>query len=318
MQPNKIRFETAHTYRPLSAPSALNSLIALAAVFAGILQGLASAATSAEPPAQKMIPVPHPITSLLRSATIHRELNLAPGAVEQIERGVSGIEQPLWRLRDLPPEKRNEQVEQLLGQIRKRLSEIMSARQIERLDQIVWQAQGVDALPEPEVIARLGLSAQQVGSITSLLNTGYRKIAELRLNPQIKPESARLAQIVQVQADAQQNIAAVLSSSQKNAYTLLIGRPMNLSQVRAVACKAPEIEADTWINSSPVKLSQLEGKVKVVHFYAFGCGNCVRSLAYYNVSYRQGRLRSLLVLRRAELAGQREREVPARQDRGTD
>ena len=87
--------------------------------------------------------------------------------------------------------------------------------------------------------------------------------------------------ISEVQNEARQRVMAVLDNMEQNAFTRLLGRRVNLSQVRSIGCKAPDIEVDTWINSGPVKLSEFKGKVTVVHFYAFGCGNCVRSLPYY-------------------------------------
>lgn len=37
---------------------------------------------------------------------------------------------------------------------------------------------------------------------------------------------------------------------------------------------APEIISDTWLNSSPKKISELQGKVVLVEFWTFGCWNC--------------------------------------------
>ena len=282
MQPGEIRSEQVQTDRALPAPSPVLSTLAVVAILSAALQGVGTAAASGEPSALRMVPIPHPITSLLRSGRIHRDLKLAPEVVAQVEKAVDEVDLPLWRLRDLPPEKRNGQADQLVSQLWRRLSDILSVRQTQRLNQIVWQAQGVEAILEPEVTTRLKLTAGQTANILAMLNTGYKRIAEIRLNPPIRPESVRNAQIQQVRAETQQNIVAVLSSFQQDAFTLLVGRRLNLSQVRSVACKAPEIETETWINSSPVKLSELKGKVKVVYFYAFGCGNCVRSLPHYN------------------------------------
>lgn len=45
---------------------------------------------------------------------------------------------------------------------------------------------------------------------------------------------------------------------------------------------APEFSKVTeWINSKPLKLSELRGKVVVVHFFAFGCINCIRNYPWY-------------------------------------
>ncbi|HEY1066012.1 MAG TPA: redoxin domain-containing protein, partial [Pirellulales bacterium] len=47
--------------------------------------------------------------------------------------------------------------------------------------------------------------------------------------------------------------------------------------------QAPEFEGVTeWINTEPVKLADLRGRVVVVHFYAFNCINCIRNLPHYN------------------------------------
>ena len=46
--------------------------------------------------------------------------------------------------------------------------------------------------------------------------------------------------------------------------------------------KAPElIDSGKWINSPPLTLAQLRGKVVVVHYYACGCINCVHNFPTY-------------------------------------
>ena len=257
-------------------------LVLALAILPALLPSLAVAAEQQQRLAQRVIPIPHPITSLLRARRIQRELRLTPEAVSQIEEAAHEVDQPLWRLRDLPPDKRNGQAAKLVDQLKRRLSENLTVRQMERLNQIVWQAQGVEATLEPEVATQLGLSTGQTANILALLSAGYQKIAEVRLNTQIRSEPVRAAYIQRIQAETQQSITAVLTAAQQSAFATLIGRPIDLSQVRSVACEAPEIVAETWINSAPVSLSDLKGKVTVVHFYAFGCGNCVRSLPYYN------------------------------------
>lgn len=37
---------------------------------------------------------------------------------------------------------------------------------------------------------------------------------------------------------------------------------------------APDIAGKTWLNSSPLKLSELRGKVVLVEFWTLGCSNC--------------------------------------------
>ena len=41
-----------------------------------------------------------------------------------------------------------------------------------------------------------------------------------------------------------------------------------------VGMKAPDINNQTWLNSAPLHLSDLKGKVVMVEFWTFGCYNC--------------------------------------------
>jgi thiol-disulfide isomerase/thioredoxin len=41
-----------------------------------------------------------------------------------------------------------------------------------------------------------------------------------------------------------------------------------------VGMKAPDITNETWLNSAPLHLSDLKGKVVMVEFWTFGCYNC--------------------------------------------
>ena len=41
-----------------------------------------------------------------------------------------------------------------------------------------------------------------------------------------------------------------------------------------VGMKAPDITNPIWLNSKPLRLSDLKGKVAMVEFWTFGCYNC--------------------------------------------
>ena len=41
-----------------------------------------------------------------------------------------------------------------------------------------------------------------------------------------------------------------------------------------VGMKAPDITNETWLNSAPLRLGDLKGKVVMVEFWTFGCYNC--------------------------------------------
>ena len=46
--------------------------------------------------------------------------------------------------------------------------------------------------------------------------------------------------------------------------------------------QAPEFaNIEQWINSEPLTMEELKGKVVVIHFWAYGCINCVHNLPHY-------------------------------------
>ena len=49
---------------------------------------------------------------------------------------------------------------------------------------------------------------------------------------------------------------------------------------------APEISGQSWLNSKPVKLQDLRGKVVLVEFWTFGCFNC-RNIEPYIKAWHQ-------------------------------
>lgn len=52
---------------------------------------------------------------------------------------------------------------------------------------------------------------------------------------------------------------------------LLLALPHGL---RAAGPAAPEITAETWLNSEPLSLADLRGRVVLVEFWTFACVNC--------------------------------------------
>jgi peroxiredoxin len=58
------------------------------------------------------------------------------------------------------------------------------------------------------------------------------------------------------------------------------------SRGRQIAVHAPELVGITgWINSQPRNLADFRGKVVVLHFWTFGCINCIHNLPVYNAWY---------------------------------
>jgi thiol-disulfide isomerase/thioredoxin len=53
-----------------------------------------------------------------------------------------------------------------------------------------------------------------------------------------------------------------------------------------VGMRAPDIASSTWLNSDPIHLSDLKGRVVMVEFWTFGCYNC-RNVEPYVKAWHQ-------------------------------
>jgi thiol-disulfide isomerase/thioredoxin len=95
----------------------------------------------------------------------------------------------------------------------------------------------------------------------------------------------------------QKKVLDLLTREQQSNLAGLLGNPFDLSHVRQVACIAPEIRnVEGWLNTEPLTLKELRGKVVVVHFWAFGCINCVHNLPHYQAWHARFPRQELTIL----------------------
>jgi len=60
---------------------------------------------------------------------------------------------------------------------------------------------------------------------------------------------------------------------------------------------APElVEIKGWINSHPLRMSELRGKVVFLDFWTYSCGNCVRTIPHMNALHRKYPAEELVII----------------------
>ncbi|MHC4520008.1 MAG: redoxin domain-containing protein, partial [Planctomycetota bacterium] len=236
-------------------------------------------AAPAVPAATGAVSIPHPLTMLLRDSAAQRELGLGPEQISAVGAALERVELALWRLRDVPAAEGGESAGRLVEGLREELASVLSARQNERLNELVLQALGVAGLLDPGVVERLRLSPGQVGKIRNTVNTLRQDLAALQ---QSTRGAHQLAQVRAIQAKADQTVVSLLDRRQRVKLKGLMGPGFDLTRVRQAACRAPELRVvNTWVNADAGTLEAMRGQVVVVHFYTFGCINCVRNLPHY-------------------------------------
>jgi thiol-disulfide isomerase/thioredoxin len=72
---------------------------------------------------------------------------------------------------------------------------------------------------------------------------------------------------------------------------------LSVSLARAEIGKpAPEISGQSWLNSQPLKLAELRGKVVLLEFWTFGCVNCRNVEPYIKSWHRKYAEKGLVVI----------------------
>lgn len=63
---------------------------------------------------------------------------------------------------------------------------------------------------------------------------------------------------------------------------IALAAPTPAQEPVAMKVAAPELDGiEAWVNTKPLALKNLKGKVVVLHFWTFGCINCVRNYPAY-------------------------------------
>ncbi|MFO1092216.1 MAG: redoxin domain-containing protein [Planctomycetaceae bacterium] len=161
-----------------------------------------------------------------------------------------------------------------------------------RLDGLMLRAQGWSVIRLPQYQQELALSNDQLQRIDRLLAAATG-------------ENGQLTE----QQDAA--VIRVLTRPQQQTLSRLLGADFPLPKSWRY-CRAPGFpEISTWINTSPLDVDSLSGKVVVVHFWAFGCINCIHNIPHYEAWFQKYRDRDLVIVGIHTPETSTEREVDA-------
>jgi peroxiredoxin len=181
---------------------------------------------------------------------------------------VAEIDGPLWRLREAPGEQGAAAVRALRSKFKEELRAVLRPEQQHRVEQLLWRAQGVWAVKNARLADLLLLTAHQKEQVAESLGSLDRSSAAAKV------------------AEVEKKIMAELTEKQRLLLPEVLGPAFNFSRVRQIGVKAPEIRGiEGWVNSRPIKLAELRGKIVVLHFWTFGCINCIHNLPVYKTWY---------------------------------
>jgi hypothetical protein len=212
-----------------------------------------------------------PYLFLIRDPLVHDDLGLNAQQRQAVDALNEKLDDALWSMRNKSAEHIEQTVRTSTATAQSQLSSILTLDQQRRLTQIEMWTLGMKAFARDDLPNTLGLSEDQLKKIREILTK--TQVGMDDLGKRLQSGEARESLEKQAQAlrsDEQEQIVAALTRRQQQQWLALLGERIDVSKLGRVKFKAPELDGrDGWINSPPLTLRQLKGKVVALHFYAF-------------------------------------------------
>lgn len=249
-----------------------------ATLAASILLGGTLAPTHAQQNPDGVIPLSgmsNPFLLLLHDPQVHSELQLNAAQREKLTALCDELDGEFWTIRNKSPQASEAILERLKKQAQPRLTTILSDAQRRRLREIEWRTIGWPVLVRPEVAPRLSIDADTQKKIQSVLDHTKSSVGQLEKELKTgKPRQELEQRLSQLRQDEQKDVLAALSRDQQGLLQKAIGEPLDLSRLGRIRLKAPEFPSDKpaadWLNSKPLTLGQLQGRVTVLFYWTYG------------------------------------------------
>lgn len=225
-----------------------------------------------------------PYWVLVHEQSVLDDLKLTADQTKQVRDALDPLDAQFFRLRNRPPQEAASGVATLAAQAKTVLAKIFTAEQSARVRQISLRRAGTTALAEdPAFAAELKLTAPQQEAIKKILEESKALLKSVEAEIAAgKPRAPLEQQWTQIKTDEQKKIIALLEKQQLEGWRAAVGQDFDTAQLGWPRYRAPElIDSGEWINSPPLALSKLRGKVIVVHFFAANCINCIHNYPTY-------------------------------------
>ena len=227
--------------------------------------------------------IPHHRLGLVHAPEVHQELQLTSTQIERLESLFQKIDGRWLRARNLPPDQNAAVILELENAVANWFRENTDTGQQKRLRQLEYRTQGTRMLLRDDVKRALNLSERQVKSILALAVATSESQANLQqAEKQNEVTDEMRDELTRAQQAEQQVFVEVLTPEQIAKLGELLGDAFDTRGLKRIFPMAPELLlVKNWVNSKPLRLQELRGKVVLLHFYAFQCHNCKANFDVY-------------------------------------
>ena len=239
-----------------------------------------AAAESASPYADL---TPQKALALLHAPQVHRELRLSDEQIDELETFFDTTDGPWFRSRILPPEEQRAAQDALASHVDRWMTEHASPQQRQRLLQLEYQAVGPRSLLRDDLSEQLALDESQRKRFAVLARAMDDAQGRLQQSRMRGEQDAKLSAAAVAAGQAERDgLSEILSPVQQRRLGAALGEPFDVAALERIYPQAPEFEPGSdWLNSTPLTMEELRGKVVLVHFYAFQCHNCHANFEIY-------------------------------------
>lgn len=231
--------------------------------------------------------VPQVVLSLIHDDQVQKELGLSGSDIRELEQSLKELDRVWWPSRILPAAEQRTVVQGLETQLWQVLRQFPESA-TRRLQELERQAQGARVLLRADAAAALQLTDKQQRDMQQVAAATDR-IAEQVQDKTLRGENSErerkeLAKSRQAELET---AAKLLSAEQQRLLKTWVGQVFPTQDADRIYPLAPELVTKSGTIGQIPAAAELQGKVVVVHFYAFQCINCQRNLPVYQEWVRQ-------------------------------
>jgi peroxiredoxin len=225
-----------------------------------------------------------PLWILVHEPAVIAELRLSADEQKAFQKLTDDLDLRVFPLRNKPRDVMLPGLTKAFEDLQAGLKSALSQTQHKRLNEIYMRRLGTNSLLRDDVAAKMRYSDAQRKEIEEIISETQKSVTALEKEAsEGKPREPLEKKYTALKTDEQKRIIKLLKPNQQMAWRELVGADFEMAKLGRAAFKAPElVNTDDWINSSPIKLQELRGKVIVVHFYACGCSNCIHNYPWYH------------------------------------
>lgn len=224
-----------------------------------------------------------PYWILLHEPAVVEELKLSSRQRKEYRKLTDGLDLRFFPLRNKPRDEAVKGLAEITADARKALNTLLDPAQRKRLSEILFQKLGASMLLRDEVEAQMRYTNTQRTQVMEIIDATQLAVAALqKAVSDGQPREPLDKKFSELKTEEQKKLLQLLTPEQQTLWKKLVGSPFALSKLGRPAIKAPQlVDTGEWINSPPLRLDALHGKVVVVHFYACDCINCIHNYPSY-------------------------------------